>query len=91
VVYQELEVQLGSCAHGPIEFFEHGLVVEALTGVLNRYMKIFLNDKLLKIWVDDALAGAEHTYSKVNLPVGFKFMRLTWILKCLPPTAPTLE
>jgi len=65
----------------PSSFFEHGPVVEALTGVLNQYMRQFPNDKLLKNWVDNALAGAEHTYLKANLPVGFQFTILMWILK----------
>ena len=90
VVNRELEVQLGTRADGPIEFFERGLAVEALVGVLDRYIRQFPEDELLKIWVDDALAGAKHTYSKANLPVSFQstlYLRLTWILKCLPPTA----
>ena len=68
-VNQQLKIQLGSRANGPIEFTEWGPPVEALVSVLDRYTKDFLNDVLLEKWVDDALAGAIHTFSKLEMPV----------------------
>src|SRR5882762_10481859 len=61
---QELESQLGSHANGPIEFTERGALVEAIVRVLDRYTKEFPNDLLLLQWVDDAIAGAIHTFSE---------------------------
>jgi hypothetical protein len=68
-VNRELEVRLGTHANGPIEFVERGPQVEALVGVLDRYSTQFPDDILLATWIDDALAGAIHTYSKANAPV----------------------
>jgi hypothetical protein len=68
-VNRELEVRLGTRAHGPIEFVERGPAVEALVDVLDHYTKEFPNDGLLAKWIDDALAGAIHTYSRANMPV----------------------
>jgi hypothetical protein len=72
-VNRELEVRLGTRANGPIEFTERGPQVEALVGVLDHYSRQFPNDMLLARWIDDALAGAIHTFSKANVPVGIQF------------------
>jgi hypothetical protein len=86
-VNRELEVRLGSRANGPIEFLERGPAVEALVDVLNRYTKEFPNDGLLKLWIDDALAGAVHTYSKANIPVSIPHTVL-WVAAAMNTYAP---
>ncbi|KIM80110.1 hypothetical protein PILCRDRAFT_9688 [Piloderma croceum F 1598] len=68
-VNQQLEIRLGTRADGPIEFTERGPPVEALVNVLDRYTKDFPNNVLLEKWVDDALAGAIHTFSKLETPL----------------------
>ena len=68
-VNRKLEVRLGTCSNGPIEFVERGPQVEALVGVLDHYSTQFPDDILLTTWIDDVLAGAIHTYSKANVPV----------------------
>jgi len=49
--------------------------VEALVGVLDHYSTWFLDDILLATWIDDALAGAIHTYSKANVPESIQFTK----------------
>jgi len=71
-VNRELEVRLGTRANGPIEFVERGPAVEALVDVLDQYTGTFPHDGLLAKWIDDALAGVMHTYSKANMPVSFE-------------------
>jgi hypothetical protein len=68
-VNQQLEIRLGTRADGPIEFTERGPPVEALVNVLDRYTKDFPKNVLLEKWVDDALAGAIHTFLKLETPV----------------------
>ena len=68
-VNRQLEIQLGTRADGPIEFTERGPPVEALVSVLSRYTRDFPNNVLLEKWADDALAGALHTFSKLETPV----------------------
>jgi hypothetical protein len=68
-VNRQLEIRLGTRANGPIEFTERGPPVEALVSVLDRYIKDFPNNLLLEKWVDDALAGAIHTFTKLGTPV----------------------
>lgn len=68
-VNRQLKIRLGTRANDPIEFMERGPSVEALVSVLNRYTKDFPNDLLLGKWVDDALEGAIHTFSKLKTPV----------------------
>ena len=68
-VNRQLEIRLGTRADGPIEFTERGPPVEELANVLNRYLNDFPNNVLLEKWVDDALAGALHTFSKLETPV----------------------
>jgi hypothetical protein len=74
-VNHELEVRLGTRANGPIEFVERGPQVEALVGVLDHYSTRFPHDTLLAKWIDDALAGATHTYSKANTRVSMQFTK----------------
>ena len=54
---------------------ERGPQVEALVGVLDHYSTRFPDDILLATWIDDALAGAIHTYSKANVPVSMRFTK----------------
>ena len=49
--------------------------VEALVGVLDHYSTWFLDDILLATWIDDALVGALHTYSKANVLVSMTFTK----------------
>jgi len=68
-VNQELEVRLGMRANGPIEFVERGPAVEAPVNVLDQYTRQFPCNGLLAKWIDDAIAGATHTFSKASMPV----------------------
>ena len=79
-VNRELEVRLGTHANGPIEFVERGPQVEGLVEILDHYSKQFPDDILLATWIDDALAGAMHTYSKANLPVSMQFTKYLRII-----------
>lgn len=64
-VNRELEVRLGTRAHGPIDLTERGPALEFLVEVLDRYIKIIPGDNTLLVeWVDDILAGAVQTYTK---------------------------
>jgi hypothetical protein len=90
-VNRELEVRLGSRNNGPIEFVECEPAVEALVDVLDRYTKEFPNDGLLALWIDDALAGAMHTYSKAKIPVSIILGNSNEIHIPLMSSAPRLE
>ncbi len=72
---RKLEVRLGTCANGPIEFVEWGPQVEALVKVLDHYSTQFPHDILLAAWIDDSLAGAIHIYLKANTPVSMQFSK----------------
>lgn len=80
---RELEVRLGTRANGPIEFVERGPQVEALVGVLDHYSRPFPNDTLLATWIDDALAGAIHTFLKANMPVSIQFSPCSILMRTL--------
>ena len=90
-VNRELECRLGSRANGPVEFTERGAPVEALVGVLDRYTKEFPNDLLLARWVDDAIAGAIHTFSKLQTPVRVLSVLNSRVFYVFAPVAPRLE
>ena len=70
-INRELEVRLGTRANGPFEFLERGPAVQELVSVLGHYTQQYPDDTLLSKWLDDALAGAIHTYSKAQVPVSF--------------------
>ena len=82
VVNCELEVWLGTHANGPLEFVERGSPsqVKGLVEILDHYLKQFPANILLATWMDDALAGAIHTYLKANLPVSMQFTKYLWII-----------
>jgi len=49
--------------------------VEALVEVLDHYSTWFPDNIFLATWIDDALVGAIHTYSKANVPVSMQFTK----------------
>ena len=68
-VNRQLEVVLGSRAHGPIQLKERGPGVVALADVLEQYLKELPGSVILEKWLADMIGSAVSAYESAGLQV----------------------
>jgi hypothetical protein len=68
-VNRQLEVCLGSRAHGPIQLKERGPGVVAIADILEQYLKEYPGSVILRKWLTDMIDSSASAYGSAGVQV----------------------